>query len=152
MKRSFAWVFALGLLLSAGVAFVRLGHPPAARAQTGCSVGTLQGTYGMHIQGWLPSSSPAAPLVPFAQIGLLTVDGAGSARLAVTSNGGGQISRDTFTYTYQVNSDCTGSITPTPGAMAGPGDFVLADGGKQLFLVVTVGQTGMVISGLAIRQ
>jgi len=152
MRRSYVWIVAVGLLVSAGAAFVRLGHPPAARAQTGCGSGTLQGTYGMHIQGWVPSSSPAATPVPFAQIGLLTVDGAGSARLAVTSNGGGQISRDTFTYTYQVNPDCTGSITPAPGIMAGPGDFIVVDGGKQLFLVVTVGQTGMVMSGLAIRQ
>jgi tetrahydromethanopterin S-methyltransferase subunit D len=150
MKRGFEWIFALGLLVSAGAAFVRLGHPPAARAETGCGAGTLQGTYGIQMQGWLPSSSSAAPTVPFAQIGLLTVDGAGNARVAVTSNAGGQIARDTYTFIYQVSSDCTGSMMPAPGVMAGSTDFVLVDGGKQLFLVVT--QAGVVMSGLAIRQ
>jgi hypothetical protein len=36
--------------------------------------------------------------------------------------------------------------------MAGPGDFVLVNGGKQLFIVVTMAQPGLVMSGVAIQQ
>ncbi|MFB3829215.1 MAG: hypothetical protein ACE15B_20780 [Bryobacteraceae bacterium] len=90
-------------------------------------------------------------MVPFAQVGLLTVDGA-EIRLKVTSNVGGQIARDNFTYSYQVNEDCTGSMTPAPGIMAGPAEFVLANGGKQALIVVTLPQVGVVMSGEAVQQ
>lgn len=150
MQHKFVWILAAGLLVSGGAAIRRLGHAPAVKAQGGCAVGSLQGTYGIHITGWFPSSNASTPLVPFAQVGLMTVDGGGNVRLAVTNNSNGQISKDNFAYTVQVNADCTGSLTPAPGIMAGPADFTIVDEGKQLLLVVT--QPGILLSGIAVRQ
>jgi hypothetical protein len=151
LRHGFVRIAALGFLLAAAAALLlRLRLPSPAHAQSGCSAGTLQGTYGIHIQGWAAQSGSTT--VPFAQIGLMNADGAGAVRLAVTSNMGGQISRDIFTYTSEVNPDCTGSLTPTPGIPAGPADFVIVNGGKQVFLVVTLAQTGFVLSGEAVQR
>jgi hypothetical protein len=148
LRKETTWLILAGVLFSAGVVVARLGHPARAKAQTGCSVSTLQGTYGYHLQGWV--MEPSSPAVPMAQIGSVVADGAGNMAIATTVSQGGQVGKANFGFTYQVNSDCTGSMTPLPGVDAGPAEFTVVDGGKQILLLAT--QDGLVLSGVAIHQ
>jgi hypothetical protein len=110
----------------------------------------LRGTYGFHMQGYFYQDGPGSARVPAAQIGTMQFDGAGNVILLATTSIDGDV--DTFgpvSYTYQVNPSCTGSVSPVMVGSGGPGDFVLVDGGKQLFLI---GTSTMVWSGTAIRQ
>jgi formylmethanofuran dehydrogenase subunit E len=103
----------------------------------------------MRMEGWLFLSDALAP-APFAQIGWGVFDGAGNMTSTNVTSINGQTSRDTATFTYQVNADCSASVTPAPGAHAGSGELTIVDGGKQAFLVVT--EEGATLSGVMIRQ
>jgi hypothetical protein len=86
-----------------------------------CSNASLKGVYGFSSQGFTevtPDISPAG-FVPWAETGLIVYDGHGnipSGTFTVnttTANGG--IIRGTFTGTYTVNGDCTGTIVADTG-------------------------------------
>jgi len=151
MKRSLGWIVLAGVVVTAALALVHAARPRPARA-SGCAVDTLQGTYGIHVQGWLSQSSSAGTLsAPFAQAGLATSDGAGNLFLKVSTSVNGQITKNiSVSMQYQLDGDCTGSMAPASGSDAGPADIVVVDGGKQFFVVGT--QSGATISGTAIRQ
>ena len=149
MRRSIVWITLAGALVSAGIAVVRLGHPAPAKAQAVCTLSTMQGTYGYHLQGWFVDNPSVAP-VPVAQIGSVLADGSGNMKVATTMSQGGQIVKAGFNFTYQINPDCSGSMTPVAGSDAGPAEFMLTDGGKQMMLIVT--QAGSVMSGTGMRQ
>jgi hypothetical protein len=136
--------------LFAGAVAVRWLHPRPVRAQQGCTLSTLQGSYGIRIDGWNPSSDPAKAPQPFAQVGTGVFDGAGNLSVSVTTSGNGQISKQALTYKYQVNADCSGSVTPAPGSEGGPGDIVAVNGGSQALFIGT--SPGLTLSGVAIRQ
>lgn len=81
-----------------------------------CSNASLKGIYAFSAQGFAevtPDISPAG-FVPFAQTGLVVYDGKGSITSGTftdsttTANGGSF--RGTFTGTYAVNGDCSGTI------------------------------------------
>ncbi|MFB3826004.1 MAG: hypothetical protein ACE15B_04510 [Bryobacteraceae bacterium] len=151
MKRSLKLAVAVALPLVAGLAVLWLGYPPVAKAQKGCTAQMLRGEYGVHLQGWIYPDWPQKTRVPGSQIGIGSFDGSGNAVMLVTSAVDGEIGPpDTIEYTYEVNADCTGSITPRPGANGGPGRFVIVDGGRQFLGMGT--QPGMVWSGTGIRQ
>ena len=137
-----------GMLLSAAVVLIRI-HPIPVKAQAACGVGSLQGTYAFHLQGWNVDDQFRAQ-TPFAEIGSAVADGSGNMKVEVTLSQGGEIVKLAFDLTYQVNPDCSGSFTPAPGSQGGPAEFVLGDGGKQMMLIST--QPGLVLSGTAVRQ
>lgn len=80
-----------------------------------CSNATLKGTYAYSSQGFTKVSSDISParFVPWAQTGLIVFDGKGSITsgtftvATTTADGGSQ--RGTFTGTYSVNANCTGT-------------------------------------------
>ena len=148
MKRNIAGSALAGLLLFTLVV-PRFHHPPRVKAQAACGVSTLQGMYGMRMEGWV-SSSDAPASMPIAQIGWAQFDGAGNVTSTNVTSVNGQSSRDTLTFTYQVNPDCSGSVTPTPGSDAGAAAFTIVDGGKQAFIVVT--EKGATMLGVMVRQ
>ena len=78
-----------------------------------CSVASLNGTYAMQAQGTIVGQLPSlpSPPFPFAQAGIIAFDGAGNLFGKSTVNLGGLVLQPTFTGTYTVNSDCTGTIT-----------------------------------------
>jgi hypothetical protein len=87
----------------------------APRLHAACSDASLHGTYGYSAQGFIsisPGISPAL-FVPFAQSGLVTFDGKGNIPSGTftinTTDPAGQVNRGTFTGTYVVHPDCTGS-------------------------------------------
>jgi hypothetical protein len=71
---------------------------------------SLHGTYAIHAQGTVLAGLPGTPF-PFGEAGLITLDGKGNHSGKTTVNLGGNVQTPTFTGTYTVNSDCTGSIT-----------------------------------------
>ena len=90
-----------------------------------CSLASLKGTYATHAQGTiiapLGSPFPSAPF-PFGEAGIITLNGKGQHSGKTTVNLGGVVLQPTFSGTYTVNPDCTGTITVQSSA-----GFVLHD-------------------------
>jgi hypothetical protein len=91
---------------------------PALAAQVvegepACSATSLRGTYAVQAQGTIVGQIPGFPPPPFAigEAALVTFDGAGNLSGKTTLNIGGVVLQPTFTGTYTVNSDCTGTTT-----------------------------------------
>ena len=115
---------------------------PVVHAQSGCSVATLSGSYGINNPGFVsPGHSNKGAEVPFAAVGVLTFDGAGNVSSTFTLSVKGGISTgNTASGTYTVNSDCTGSaiVQGAPNS-----NFVILGGGAEVFgIETTPGFTG----------
>jgi hypothetical protein len=104
----------------------------------GCGESTLRGDYGIQISGTRPSA-PGGPIESVIGVVMRTYDGQG--RFTQVDNIKGSISGITRDRpgdgTYQVNSDCTGTVTAVPG----PGilledQFVIVDGGREVRAIV----------------
>ena len=112
---------AVGALILAGALFGGSGglsaqSPYAARPFT-CSSATLNGSYAVIGGGFVPSGPPPAPLAPFANVSMMTLDGKGVFSDKISFNDNGQPVRRTQSGIYQVNEDCTGQLAvtlPTP--------------------------------------
>lgn len=87
------------------VAFV-WSAPSAQAAQ--CSQARAAGEYGFSLTGVV--ILPTGP-VPIAGIGRATVDAAGNVSGTEARSVGGGYADETFTGTFTVNPDCTGSMT-----------------------------------------
>src|SRR5215204_2763790 len=74
-----------------------------------CDNETLEGRYAGIGNGF--AAPPGNPLLPFASLSLMTLDGAGNLTHKVTRSNGGNISRGNDVGTYTVNADCTGTMT-----------------------------------------
>ena len=89
---------------------------------------------------------------PVAAVGVITANGKGRVTRGVrTINLGGTTVRQTFTCTYAVNPDGTGSATCPVSAPPRPTtetfDFVLEDGGRRFELLGTTAGTTVLGSG-----
>ena len=93
---------------------------------------SLKGSFGFSLDGdWIGGTDPG----PRATVGLFTADGKGNLSGYGTKSKNGTISQDlTFTGTYTVNPDCTGSMTMTDsdGELKN-NDFVIVDKHYELF-------------------
>jgi hypothetical protein len=96
-----------------------------------CSNTTLKGSYGYTGTQIL---TPPAIAGPFATVGRQAFDGQGNTTAAGTTSVNGQILKVTFTGTYNVNPDCTGSMTVLvlPVNITGHYYFVIDDDGTEL--------------------
>ena len=106
-----------------------------------CSNRTLRGRYGMKGEGLVPSGPPPAPLVPFAVVGIETLDGEGNVIDAATTSLNGVVASNVNHGTYSVNEDCTGtySVTiPTPPFQINH-HLVVVDKGNEFYLIATPG-------------
>ena len=106
-----------------------VGLVPMARAQDegGCSNASLQGSYGFQRQGFNPAVGHVGG------IGVITFDGNGNlsgvqTNVAETTG----VSRNTFSGTYEVNPDCTGSAVSGSTTV----DFVIVSD-KEVFAITT---------------
>jgi hypothetical protein len=88
----------------------------APNLHANCSNASLNGTYAYSSQGFTevtPNISPAG-FAPFAQTGLVVYDGhgnitSGTLTYSTTAANGGSF-RGTFTGTYTVKGDCSGTV------------------------------------------
>jgi len=104
-----------------------------------CSNSTLEGRYATKGDGFVPGGPPPAPMVPFAVVSLMTLDGFGNLTNASTASNNGVIESGIRTGTYTVNDDCTGKLTvmlPFPPFQL-THDLVIADKGKEFYLIAT---------------
>ena len=117
-----------------------------AQEEEGCSLATLHGRYGFSGDGWV-----LAPFAPFAEAGVATIDGHGDASGSYTINVGGSTASLTFSATYTVAPDCSGTLSSTSsdGSVA---HFALAvvEHGKQVRSLGT--DPGAVWTITAVRQ
>lgn len=98
----------------------------------GCSVATLNGTYGFYRTGTVPAG-------PLAAVGLTTFEGNGfSSNIRQTVRRNGVTAGDLFADPplvgfYEVDPNCAGRLISSNGSVMG--HFVIVDGGKELFSI-----------------
>lgn len=86
----------------------------AVYAESGCSVATLNGNYGVTFSGFSVDNNMSAP---FYGEGLLTFDGQGNLSGPINFSLNGVPTLNTpYTATYTVNPDCTGLLNGTNGS------------------------------------
>jgi len=140
MKRIVSAFLALAVSAALVVVATNWKHSPrAVHAQSGCSVATLTGNYGVSWQGFdiLIAGTHA---VPWAGVGVLSVDGKGNVTITFTSALNGKISTGaTGAGSYTVNPDCTGSLSFTSGDAAGEtANIVIVGGGTEVLALSTL--------------
>jgi hypothetical protein len=124
---AFATAFVLSISISA-----------QAAEHKGCSVATLDGSFGFTSTGTLLALPP--PLAgPFGEIGRQTFDGVGNTDATATLSANGNINRVTIQGTYVVNPDCTGAMTVliSPLGVTAHLDFVIDDDGSEIRAIAT---------------
>ena len=104
-----------------------------SRVQAGdCSNNSLKGTYGLSCEGTVVGVGP------LAVIGVFSADGNGNGSEVETISFNGMITTGaTFTVTYTVNADCTGSFVSTGFGSVFHNDFVIDDNKKEIRLTPT---------------
>ena len=139
----FTTVFALGVV---------------PRAQAGqdkeCSNATLRGSFGFSSTGTL-LAIPAPSAGPFAEIGRQTFDGTGdNTEGTATLSANGNINHVTFSGTYAVSPDCTGSMTLVilPSGRTITLEFVIDDDGTELRAILTSTPSGNTESRIYTKQ
>jgi len=104
---------------------------PRVHAQEGCSVATLNGTYGFYRTG-------TTPIGPLVGVGFSTFDGKGSSTGRQTIRRNGVTTADLFTTPagpgiYEVDPDCAARFFFPDGSVFG--HAVVVDGGKEIFFM-----------------
>ena len=113
-------------------------------ASASCSDLTLTGVYGFIFSGLGGDGTPRAI------VGQATADGKGNLSGTVTKSKDGTIVTFTFTGTYSVAKNCTGSVTFIDPDETRHVNFVFDNGNKDLQAVQT--DSGRVISGFALAE
>ncbi len=130
--------------------------PPTVKAAA-FSNASLSGGYSFADSG--ETLGPAS--IKFAEVGVITFDGAGGLKGNATMNDGGTICTATVTGTYSINPDGSGSATviqtPDPASTARGCTTItfqialaLSGGGAQVQFVET--SATEIASGLALKQ
>lgn len=105
-----------------------------------CTNETLNGRFATRGSGFSPANpmDPTSALVPFANVSLMTFDGEGGLTNAAVNSGNGTIVPVNNTGTYEISADCTGSVTiPAPVGLL-TFYLVVADRGREFFMISTV--------------
>ena len=109
-----------------------------SEAQSGCSVGTLQGEYIYAQDGFTIAGETASQRTPFAQAGREVFNGDGTMSGVGTANFNGAVARVAYSGTYTVEPDCTGAVTFTDGdGVVSHYDIAVEDGGAEFGFVQT---------------
>ena len=117
----------------AAVTALALGTASAAKAENrGCSNLILRGTYADKDTGFITGAGQ------FAAVNIETFDGKGGLTGSGFSSVDGSVSEGTYTGTYTVNPDCTGTYTVQfSGIPPIHAFFVIDQGGNELQVVIT---------------
>jgi hypothetical protein len=136
MKPAIAYIF----LLSA--------FRVAVNAQNTCTKANFAGPYGFTVSGVVVNSDGS--FYSAAEAGTVTADGNGNLTGSATISQAGQIQSPTFTGTYTLDADCTGTVSTTDSA--GPAHFNIAivDNGQEILFIES--DSGVAVSGSAKPQ
>src|SRR5215211_6126583 len=133
MQRRSLWAAGVVLLVVAlaGILAIETGYAQDGNASEHfASEATLQGTYLFADQGFVIKDNEK---VPFASSGYEVYDGNGHTKGVSTLNVNGKItSKETFSGTYTVKADCTGSSTYSDGTHYD--DYIAPDGSKLTYV------------------
>ena len=133
MKRRSLWAAGIVLLVVglAGVLAIGTVYADEENASGAkCSEATLHGTYLFADDGFVIRDNEK---VPFASSGYEVYDGNGHTKGVSTLNVNGKVtSKETFSGTYTVKADCTGSSTYSDGTRYD--DFIAPDGSKLTYV------------------
>jgi hypothetical protein len=103
---------------------------PGANAQAGakeCSNHTLSGSYGSTLTGTVNN-------LPFAAVNLVSSDGDGNINGSGTIVYNGTVIPSSFTATYTINPDCSGSFVSSSGTSE---SIVISRDGSLVQIIVT---------------
>jgi len=125
--------FILFLALLTQGAAVSLAQQDTQNTSSNCSNANLSGGYGYTVNGTSASAQP------YSLVGRFVADGKGGVTGSGVEAFDGVISRPTFTGTYVVNANCTGTanLTFNSGGSA-PLEFIIVDDGKTVDIIVAV--------------
>jgi hypothetical protein len=134
MRRS-TITFISSLMLLVAIAVV--GTTTGAKAQgqgrkaRTCGLQTLKGNYAAMFNG------TAFDVGPFASVGVVSFDGNGNVSATHHASFNGNPGVYTFAGTYDVDADCTGTMTTihNPGEFEGHFYFVILDKGKEVLVI-----------------
>jgi hypothetical protein len=119
-------VVGLAGVLAMGTGYAEDGNASEAK----CSEATLHGTYLFADNGFVIRENEK---VPFASSGYEVYDGNGHTKGVSTTNVNGKVSsKETFSGTYTVKADCTGSSTYTDGTRYD--DYIAPDGSRITYV------------------
>ena len=133
MKRRSLWAAGVVLLLVGLAGVLAMGtvyaeDENASRAK--CSEATLDGTYLFADSGFVIKDNEK---VPFASSGYEVYDGNGHTKGVSTINVNGKVSsKESFSGTYTVKANCTGSSTYTDGTRYD--DYIAPDGSMLTYV------------------
>jgi hypothetical protein len=108
-----------------------------------CTASSYKGRYAFTVTGFVakPGTRP-----PFAVVGHYEADGKGNITGSQTRNFNGAVVHETFTETYTVNPDCTGSSKKTTSTKIKTNwDFVILEKGKTILAIETDANNVMTI-------
>jgi hypothetical protein len=140
LRRTITLMLVIGLtgsLLISGldskreVNFLPTVHAQTEHGQQGCSIASLNGTYGFYRSG-------TTAVGPLGAVGIATFDGAGTSTAIQTIRKNGQTTSDLFidpanTGPYEIEPNCAGkAFTPEGTVFA---HFVVVDRGRELFII-----------------
>ena len=123
-------------------AFLAALAPGAQADPKGCSNATLKGTYESLLSGIVNG-------VPFSALDLVMADGNGNITASGTIVDNGTVIPTTFTATYTVNSDCTGTFSSSSGTTENV--ELLLDGSEVRIIVTGTALGPATVTGLAKR-
>ena len=132
MKPRGLWAAGVVLVVGlVGVLAIGAGYAKDENTSTAkCSEATLHGTYLFADEGFVIKDNEK---VPFASSGYEVFDGNDHTKGVATTNVNGKItSKETFSGTYSVKADCTGSSTYSDGTHYD--DYIAPDGSKLTYV------------------
>jgi hypothetical protein len=140
MQRAGLWALGIGALVSLGTLAVQQGYAGDNDGKAKCTLATLKGRYLFTATGTLlPSAAGEEPtLVSVA--GFHIFDGKGGGQDIVTALRNGRNEQEpvptpvTYTVTYNLNSDCTGTYTVPDAAHF---DIFVSPNGDELAAIAT---------------
>ena len=117
-------------VLAIGTGYAKDENKDENAAGAKCSEATLQGTYLFAYDGFVIKDNEK---VPFALAGYEVFDGNGHVKGVATTNVNGKItSKEPFSGTYTVKTDCTGTVRYTDGTQFD--QFIDPDGSIVTFV------------------
>lgn len=125
-----ATVFAI---LALAIAFLTRPAPAKAGAASvawhqGCSVRTLQGSYGGNVTGTTTSAGPTAGQV----LEIFNGNGTGTADVTLMTQTQGPLSFTDEPITYTLNSNCTGTLAAIRGGQIHHFDMMVTNSGRTI--------------------
>ncbi len=142
----------IAVLLVSGFAYLLVGPKVSRVSAAGCSVASFNGQYGFLINTWTADPTIGAS----ATTGVASGDGLGNISGSFTSfnaNAVPTVQTGTFTGTYSVNPNCTGSIsTIDDKGNTSQSAMVLTDGGSNVLVMQTDSVGNYVQTGTARKQ